>query len=206
MNTALTTDIILLHPVKEKKNTRRFCAGRRLILLTVPKRIKTIRNKVFNRHVYILQRLQRFMAISHTGQQRFVNVAWRYMLLNGAMSSSECFSYMRNNHPKSTRTMTQRKVSSLFAIHPMFRKVGMTNYCNGRNKYKVGLYEAVPERVVVNNLYQNMSQGKHIMFSFRKYPTFIRRQVTALLDADNESDSPKQPTDINQHWKPQPFN
>lgn len=182
MNTVLTTDIILLYPVKEKKNSARFCADSRFILLTIPKRIKRIRNKVYDRYVYILRRIQRFMAISHTGQQRFVNVAWRYMLLNGAMSSNEIFDYMSNNHPKSLRTMTVRKISCLFAIHPMFRKVGMVTHNNGNNKYLVASYEAIPEREVVDNLVKKLSAGTHIMFSFRKYPEFIRDRVNTILE------------------------
>tara|TARA_R100000458_G_scaffold58993_2_gene68339 strand:- start:446 stop:718 length:273 start_codon:yes stop_codon:yes gene_type:complete len=82
--------------------------------------------------------------------------------------------------------MTIRKIGCLFAIHPMFRKKGMVEHYNGANKYKVAAYTVVPEEVVVNSLFNKLSQGKHIMYSFRKYPEFIRNRVNRLLDRHHQ--------------------
>jgi hypothetical protein len=88
---------------------------------------------------------------------------------------------MQNHHPKVCRNMTIRKIACLFAIHPMFRKSQMHEHYNGANKYKVNTYTVVPEELIVLDLFTKLYDGKHIMYSFRKYPEFIRNQVNELL-------------------------
>ncbi len=182
METGISTVLCLLYPVKDKKNSRFPCAVSPFNLLTTFKRIKRIkiRNTI---DMFICYRIHRYsMGASHYGQQRFVGVAYRFLVLNGPRTSHEIMDYMQNNHPTKCRNMTIRKTSSLLSVHPMFVRLEKTNHHNGRYKYKVATYATVPETVVIDNLVSKLSEGKNIMYSFRKYPEFIRNKVNHILD------------------------
>lgn len=191
METGISTVLCLLYPVKDKKNNRIPCAVSAFNLLTTFKRIKRIkiRNTI---GMFICYRIHRYsMGASQYGQQRFVGVAYRFLVLNGPRTSHEIMDYMQNNHPTKCRNMTVRKTSSLLNVHPMFVRLGKTNHHNGRYKYKVATYATVPETAVINNLVLKLSQGKNIMYSFRKYPEFIRNQVNDILD-NSPPDTPNE--------------
>lgn len=192
MSSPLYLSLCLTYPVKEKKNTQSPCAVRRLILLSQPERIKTIRfiGMFIGRHAN-----SRIMGNSHTGQQRFVTAAYRYLIINGPCSSHELVAYLHDNH-RHTRNLTARRASCLMAVHPMFVRLGDTDHNNGRYKYKVTVFGAVPEKNVVWSLYCSIKEKSHIMFSFNKYPAFIRQQVEAMLANDKLHSTNNTPNEI----------
>ena len=191
METGISTVLCLLYPVKDKKNNAIPCAVSPLFLLSIFKRFKRIR---IRKHIdmFIPYGIHSsIMGVSHTGQQRFVTVAYRLLLINGAQSSHELMDYMRNHHPTKCRNMTVRKASCLFATHPMFVRLCEQPYNNGRYKYQVAAWDAVPEEVVVRDLVEKINKNLHIMFAFRKYPPFIRDQVNKIL-SNSPLNTPKE--------------
>lgn len=122
------------------------------------------------------------MGNSNTGNQRFVNACYRYIKINGPCSLHEIVSYVDNNlSPTSQADIGQ--ASALIAVHPMFRSIGQTKHRGNTNTYSVSLLDIVPEDVVVAKLALATHEGKSLIFAFRKYPAFIRKQVSALLDS-----------------------
>ena len=78
----------------------------------------------------------------------------------------------------------------------MFVRLGDTDHNNGRYKYKVTVFGAVPEKNVVWSLYCSIKEKSHIMFSFNKYPAFIRQQVEAMLANDKLHSTNNTPNEI----------
>ena len=81
------------------------------------------------------------------------------------------------------------------SVHPMFVRLGEEEHNNGRYKYKVSLFGAIPEENVVDTLYELVKSNAHIMFSFNKYPPFIRKQVEVML-ANDKLHSTNNPNEI----------
>jgi len=195
MSSPLYLSVSLTYPVKDKKNTQYPCAVRRLFLFPQQERIKTIR---FIGMFIGRQTNSRIMGNSHTGQQRFVTAAYRYLMINGETTAHDIVAYLHNNH-KHSRNMSVRRASCLMAVHPMFVKLGDTEHNNGRYKYKVSVFGAIPEENIVHDLYNTIKSGSHMMFSFRKYPSFIRSKVEALLLTDKLHSTNIPPYEIKKH-------
>jgi hypothetical protein len=173
----------LLYPIKDKKNNGNTCAVRRLFNLGFLKRIKTIDSTV----MFICPKAYRTtMGNANSGQQRFVTVAYRFMQINGSIAANELIDYIRNNHISSRSNLSVRKASAILNQHPMFITKSEEGECdNGKSKYAVAIYDIVPENDIVENLVDKLRNDTSLLYSFKKYPAFIRNQVLDAL-----SDSP----------------
>ena len=177
---------VLLYPIKDKKNSYNTCAVRRLFVLMVLKRIKRIDSTA----MFICPNGHRTnMGNANSGQQRFVTAAYRYMQINGSITANELVDYLRNNHISSRSNLSVRKASAILNQHPMFISDGESMANNGKSKYAV--YGIVSEEDIVANLTSKMRNNTSLLYSFKKYPAFIRNQVLDAL-----STSPNTPHEI----------
>lgn len=164
------------------KNPPITCAVRRLFLLSSVKRIKRIRLIgmfiSFHRHSQI-------MGNSHSGQQRFVTAAYRYIQVNGKIDVHTLVEYLRANHSPS-RSINVRKASGLLSRHPMFIRAGSVKHSSVMHTYDIAVFDIMPEYIVVSELARNISNNTSLLYSFRKYPAFIRNQVNAILQEEEE--------------------
>jgi len=178
----------LLYPIKDKKNNGNTCAVRRLFNLGLLKRIKRIDSTV----MFICPKAYRNnMGNANSGQQRFVTAAYRYIQINGSIAANELVDYLRNNHISSRSNLSIRKASAVLNQHPMFISDGEGVASNGQSKYAVVIYGIVSEEDIVANLVTKLRNNTSLLYSFKKYPAFIRKQVLDAL-----SDSPNIPHEI----------
>ena len=95
------------------------------------------------------------------------------------------------NHISSRSNLSVRKASAVLNQHPMFISDGEGIASNGQSKYAVVIYGIVSEEDIVANLVTKLRNNTSLLYSFKKYPAFIRNQVLDAL-----SDSPNIPHEI----------
>ena len=156
------------------------CAVRRLFLLSSVKRIKRIRfiGMFIGRDGH-----SQYMGNSHSGQQRFVTAAYRYIQVNGPTDIHSIVEYLRSNHSPS-RSIHVRKASGLLGRHPMFIRAGSSKHSSGLHTYNVAVFDIMHEHIIVNELATKIGAGTSLLYSFKKYPAFIRNQVNAILEEE----------------------
>ena len=172
--------ILSLLSMPTLKNPPFTCAVRRLFLLAILKRIKRIRYIdmfiCFHRH-------SQNMGNSHSGQQRFVTAAYRYIQVNGKVDVHSLVEYLLENHAPS-RSINIRKASGLLGRHPMFIRAGSVSHNNGHHTYDIAVFDIMPEHIVVGELVSKIGNNTSLLYSFKKYPAFIRNQVNAILQEE----------------------
>lgn len=176
------TLILSLLPMPLLNNSPNTCAVRRLFLLVILKRIKRIR--LIGMFICYQPHRQN-MGNSHSGQQRFVTAAYRYIQVNGPTDIHSVVEYLRGNHSPS-RSMNVRRASGLMGRHPMFIRAGSCKHSSIMHTYDVAVFDIMPEHILVADLIKHISNETTLLYSFRKYPSFIRNQVLAGLKKEEE--------------------
>jgi len=140
------------------------------------------------------------MGNANSGQQRFVTAAYRYMQVNGSVTTHELIDYLKTYHGSARSNLNVRRGSSIMAQHPMFVNIGQDSVHGTNSKYAVALFDIVPEDMVVEGLVSKMTAGTSLLYGFQKYPAFIRKKVNKIM-AENmmaaaELHSPNIPHEI----------